>query len=475
MRVLSLFCGCGGMDLGLLGGFDYLGHNYPSLDYDIVMAIDNDPFCTKIYNQNFKHKCEVKDVRSLDISNLPDIDMLIGGFPCQSFSISAQNPPRLGYKDERGMLFFEMIKILKEKKPRFLVAENVKGLLSANKGQAFPMIIQEFEKAGYNIKFKLFNASEFGIPQKRERVIIVGFRDKADYENFSFPKTTTLFDKVPLRRVINESDNNNEKLFFSQKAVEGMMRVRDKMNKGRAQSLDEPCNTISSHLAKVSLNSTDPVLYVDGRYRRFSSDECARIQSFPETFVWDSVSEAKQLKAIGNAVPPVLMWHIANAISTTARKPIRMNPKSFDSNTYEIPHDKWVQLSLFEPETLYISRGDNNYTLIGTCRKGIIDWIKKTSMYCYPITDDEIKTNPELLKISSVIIHHQSDLIGCYDVIDSDMVVRTELYAYGYPIHSSRHKADTKYLLFSLSQKEKVMNIDFNDYNPIIGKGVKNK
>ncbi len=140
------------------------------------------------------------DVRSLEISKLSDFDVLIGGFPCQSFSISAQNPPRLGYKDERGMLFFEMVKILKEKKPRFLIAENVKGLLSANKGKAFPMIIQEFERAGYHIKFKLFNASEFGVPQKRERVIIVGFREYSDYAHFSFPKPTTLFNKVPLRK-----------------------------------------------------------------------------------------------------------------------------------------------------------------------------------------------------------------------------------------------------------------------------------
>lgn len=94
-----------------------------------------------------------------------------------------------------------------------------------------------------------------------------------------------------------------------------MMNVREKMNKGRAQALDEPCNTISSHLAKVSLNSTDPVLFYEGRYRRFTPREAARIQSFPETFALDAVSEARQYKAIGNAVPPVMMWHIAKALS----------------------------------------------------------------------------------------------------------------------------------------------------------------
>lgn len=135
IKVASLFCGCGGMDLGVLGGFSYLGKEYKENPFEIVYAVDNDPFCTKIYNDNFAHKCEVKDVREIKIEDMPEFDMLIGGFPCQSFSISAQNPPRLGYKDERGMLFFEMVKILKERHPRFFIAENVKGLLSANKGK----------------------------------------------------------------------------------------------------------------------------------------------------------------------------------------------------------------------------------------------------------------------------------------------------------------------------------------------------
>lgn len=461
------------MDLGLLGGFDYLGQNYPELGFEIVKAIDNDPYCTKIYNQNFSHNCEVLDVRSLEISQLPDFDVLIGGFPCQSFSISAQNPPRLGYKDERGMLFFEMVKILKEKQPRFLIAENVKGLLSANKGKAFPMIIQEFEKAGYHIKFKLFNASEFGVPQKRERVIIVGFREYSDYAHFSFPKPTTQFNKVPLSRVINESDNANERLFFSEKAVAGMMLVRDKMNKGRAQSLDEPCNTISSHLAKVSLNSTDPVLFINGRYRRFSSNECARIQSFPETFIWDAVSEAKQLKAIGNAVPPVLMWHIANALANTANRPIQTDIKPIQSTSYEFPNGEWVQLSLFEPETLYISKQNNGYVLIGTCRKGIIDWIKQTSKYCYPISEEEIMTHPELLNISRIVIRHRKTIIGFFEVSATDVVVKQELNAYGYPTRSSRHKADTKYLLFSLEDASlNIGDLQFSSFTPIMGKGM---
>ncbi|MCC8118138.1 MAG: DNA (cytosine-5-)-methyltransferase [Bacteroidales bacterium] len=476
MRVLSLFCGCGGMDLGLMGSFEYLGKEYPRLDYDIIKAIDNDPYCTKIYNQNFGHQCEVMDVRDLDIHDLPDFDVLIGGFPCQSFSISAQNPPRLGYKDERGMLFFEMVKILKKKQPRFLIAENVKGLLSANGGKAFPMILQEFGKAGYHIKFKLFNASEFGVPQKRERVLIIGFREVEDYKNFNFPMPTTPYDKVPLGLVINSKDNKNEKLFFSEKAVEGMMRVRDKMNKGRIQSLDQPCNTISSHMAKVSLNSTDPVLFINGRYRRFSSQECARIQSFPENFKWDSVSESKQLKAIGNAVPPVLMWHIAEAVQKSTQHK-KAEEKCEDEAPYlsrEWPSEAYVQLSLFEPDTVYLSSKDKNYVLIGPCRQGIINWIKESLKYCYPVTDNDLLVYPQLLNVKEIIIRHKDKQIGHYGVSQAEVVVKAELNAYEYPTKSSRHKADTKYILYSLTASiSEEEGVDFNLFVPILGKGLK--
>jgi DNA (cytosine-5)-methyltransferase 1 len=315
LKVTSLFCGCGGMDLGIQGDFIFLGKHYMKLPFEVVYAADNDSYATSIYNSNFEHKCETKDVRDIEPSTVPEHDILLGGFPCQSFSISAQNPPRLGYKDEKGKLFFEMINVLNEKKPRFFIGENVKGLLSANKGLAFPMIIKEFEKAGYYIHHKLLNASEYGVPQKRERVFIVGFRNFEDYSNFLFPQPCTLNgSKVKLKQVIDHKADLDDKWFFSQRAVDGMLRVREKMNKGRVQDLEQPCNTISSHLAKVSLNGTDPVLMVDEKYRRLTPREAANIQSFPESFKLDIVSENRQYRAIGNAVPPVLMWHVANAL-----------------------------------------------------------------------------------------------------------------------------------------------------------------
>ena len=132
------------------------------------------------------------------------------------------------------------------------------------------MILKEFEDAGYYVKHKVLVASDFGVPQKRERVFIIGFKN---YENFAyhqFPSSINI-NKSVLGDVVDLEKEVDKKYFFSQRAVDGMLRVREKMNKGRVMSLDKPCNTISSHLAKVSLNGTDPVLFYNNRYRRFYS------------------------------------------------------------------------------------------------------------------------------------------------------------------------------------------------------------
>jgi len=309
LKVASLFTGCGGLDLGMLGGFEFLGYQYFRNQIEIVYAIDNDRYACEIYNKNFQLTCVNKDIRKVHAEEIPSHDILTGGFPCQSFSIIAQNPPRLGYKDENGRLFFEMCRILKAKKPLCFIAENVKGILSANKGMAFPLILKNFEESSYHVKYTLLDSSDFGIPQKRERVFIVGFRDPVTFQNFRFPETTTKENKVPLSKVVFPEDTVDEKYYFSEKAINGMEKVKEKMNKGRVQDLNKPCNTVGAHLAKVSLNSTDPVLKVNGRYRRFTPREAARIQSFPENFILTG-SDIRQYRAIGNAVPPVLMWHI---------------------------------------------------------------------------------------------------------------------------------------------------------------------
>lgn len=317
LKVASLFCGCGGTDVGLLGGFDFLGENYARNPMKIVYANDIEESACRIFEENFGVVPDRRDIRTVPASEIPEIDVLTGGFPCQSFSIVAQNPKRLGYKDERGMLFFEMCRILREKQPKCFIAENVKGLLSANKGEAFPLIISEFEKSGYQVTHKLINAATFGVPQKRERVIIVGIRNDLGFK-YEFPEDVLSEDDYAVLGDVVENQVD-EKYFFSEKAVQGMRAAKRDMNKGRAQDLNKPCNTVGSHLAKVSLNSTDPVLLDGGRYRRFTPREVARIQSFPESFKLIGV-EGAQYRALGNAIPPVMFWYVAHQLCELLRE-----------------------------------------------------------------------------------------------------------------------------------------------------------
>jgi len=310
LKVVSLFSGCGGTEVGLLGGFSFLDKEFKSHPVSVVFANDTEESACNIYNENFNHSIVCDNIKNVSEKDIPNHDILVGGFPCQSFSIVAQNPPRLGYKSEKGKLFFEMVRVLKEKKPKMFIAENVKGILSANKKQAFPLILKEFKKAGYEVGYKLLNASHYGVPQKRERVFIIGIRKNLGIFP-SFPKPTTLEHPVPLQSVIFDHNKVPKKYFFSERAHQGLLNAKPQMNKGRAQDVLQPCNTVTAHLAKVSLNSTDPVVKVNGKFRRFMPREVARIQSFPDEFKLIG-TDAQIYKSLGNAIPPVLMWHITN-------------------------------------------------------------------------------------------------------------------------------------------------------------------
>ena len=313
MNVVSLFCGCGGSDLGVLGGFTYLGKEYGRLNFDIVYSIDCDEKAVKTYNANFVHKAICGDVREADFLNIEDADVLIGGFPCQSFS--TVNPTK-DTNDARANLYKQIVRFLAEKHPKYFICENVKGIMTLQKGAIINRIKSEFEACGYKVDFRLIKAVEFGIPQKRERVIIVGIRDDID-KMFSYPMPLLGEDDyVPLSRVIDKHAIEEKKYYFSERAVQGMKNAKKNMKRGLWQDLSKPCLTITSHLSKTSINSRDPVLLVDSNrelYRRFTPREAARIQSFPDDFIFP-VSDSFAYKQIGNAVPPVMMWHIMDSL-----------------------------------------------------------------------------------------------------------------------------------------------------------------
>jgi DNA (cytosine-5)-methyltransferase 1 len=316
-KVVSLFCGCGGADLGLLGGFTYNNQYYEKLPFEIIYATDIDEKAVATYKKNFSGGMVVcEDIKKLDNSTIPACDILVGGFPCQSFS--TVNPTKNPF-DERAQLYKEMAQVAEEKQPKIIIAENVKGFKTLHRGSIFNTVVSEFEKKGYKVIFSLINASDYGVPQKRERVIIIAVRkDIHDVKgNFEFPQKVTENNKVPLSVAVPKVDIEDEKYYFSERAVLGLKKAKSNMKRGLAQNLDEPCLTVTSHLAKTSLNSRDPVLLVDPTkelYRRFTPDEAARIQSFPDTFEFAG-SEFDAYRQIGNAIPPVMFWHIAESVS----------------------------------------------------------------------------------------------------------------------------------------------------------------
>lgn len=313
-KVVSLFSGCGGADCGILGDFGFNGIHYKKLPFELVYASDIDKKAIATHKENFKAEHLVcKDICETPSEEIPAHNVLIGGFPCQSFS--TVNPTKDPF-DDRANLYKQMVRIAKDKQPEICIAENVKGLMTLHKGAIFKRIVEAFNEAGYNTYYRLINAADYGVPQKRERMIMVCVRKDLNVD-FVFPDAPNIGNWVPLSVAVPVLAIEEEKYYFSERAVQGMKNAKNNMKRGLAQSLDAPCLTVTSHLAKVSLNSRDPVLLVDPEkelYRRFTPREAARIQSFPDNFVFAG-SEADAYRQIGNAIPPVMFWHIAKAVS----------------------------------------------------------------------------------------------------------------------------------------------------------------
>lgn len=312
-KVVSLFSGCGGADLGVVGNFEFNGKEYDKNPFSLVYALDIDNKALNTHRLNFQCGNVVcGDICEIDTKDIPEHDVLVGGFPCQSFS--TVNPTKDPF-DDRANLYKQMVRIAKEKQPKIFLAENVKGLLTLHKGSIIAKVIKAFEEAGYIVKKQLIRCADYGVPQKRERVIIVGVRKDIQHE-YIFPDAPNENNWQPLSVAVHNLAIEDKKYYFSEKAVQGMKNAKNNMKRGLAQNLNEPCLTVTSHLAKVSLNSRDPVLLVDPEkelYRRFTPREAARIQSFPDSFQFAG-SETDAYRQIGNAIPPVMFWHIAKSI-----------------------------------------------------------------------------------------------------------------------------------------------------------------
>ncbi len=310
--VVSLFSGCGGTDLGLEGNFTFLDKKFTENNFEIIWANDIDANACQTYKNNFSSSiicADIKDIlnnsysRNLFDKPLPgEADVVIGGFPCQDFSLAGK---RRGFNSERGNLYQSMVEVVSRINPKIFLAENVKGLLSIHDGKAVNIIANDFASLGYKIQFKLFQVADYGVPQNRERIIIVGTRNDLNLNNYKFPnevfhqsKWITLGDCISDLENIQEGDMNNH--YWSKAKMFPGTQGNSLTSKTKAGPTMR-----AEHHGNIEF-------HWNGK-RRLSAREAARIQSFPDNFkFYPSTSSA--YRQIGNAVPPVFAWHIAQSV-----------------------------------------------------------------------------------------------------------------------------------------------------------------
>ncbi|MEO8769185.1 MAG: DNA cytosine methyltransferase [Ferruginibacter sp.] len=306
-KVVSLFSGCGGLDLGFKGGFEFLGKKYTKRKFEIIWANDLDASACKTFSINFNAPIACGDISEILKGNtthkIPkSADVVLGGFPCQDFSVAGK---RQGFEGNRGRLYQSMVETVNRVRPAVFVAENVKGLLSMNNGKAIETIIADFAKLGYSVVYKLHFAADFGVPQSRERVIIVGTDKKRNLPDFKFPKPTHKKSQwLTLNKAIGDLENKIEG------EVSNHFWSKAKLFPGTQGNIPVIKDSIgptmrAEHHGNIEFHWNEK--------RRLSAREAARIQTFPDNFnFYPSTSSA--YKQIGNAVPPVLGWNIAKAV-----------------------------------------------------------------------------------------------------------------------------------------------------------------
>lgn len=296
--VVSLFSGCGGIDLGFIGDFTYLNQYFCKLNFDIIYANDIDKNACLTYQNNLHKNVSCLDINDVDITQIKKSDIVIGGFSCQDFSNAGK---RLGFATQRGNLYKSMIKVISVINPKLFLAENVKGILTIDNGNSIKTIINDFENIGYNVVYKLLKVSDFGVSQKRERVIIIGTQ-KDTLPSFDF-------DTIQQRKAVSVYECIKDLEHYEENAIANHQWSKAKRNKGQGNSVinkDDFAPTIrAEHHGNIEFHYN--------KHRRLSAREAARIQSFPDDFIfYPSTSSA--YRQIGNAVPPVFAWCIANAI-----------------------------------------------------------------------------------------------------------------------------------------------------------------
>jgi DNA (cytosine-5)-methyltransferase 1 len=314
LKIASFFAGVGGIDIG----FEKTG------TFETVYANEIDPYPVKTFEENFDLKVDNRDIHDVQPDEIPDVDVIVGGFPCQAFSIAGY---RQGFNDAkgRGTLFFEMIRIIHEKKPRIVFLENVKNLVSHDNGNTFRVILEALRNEGYKYRYRVLNAMEYGnMPQNRERIYIVAFRDDADFAKFSFP------DPIPLTRsledVIDFHSKVDDRYYYTKgkykgdiydKLVEGMDDNRAIYQWRRQYVRKNKSGVVPTLTANMGGGGHNvPLILSDTGIRKLTPHECFNVQGFPTDFILPDLAESRLYKQAGNSVCVDVIHRIAENIAS---------------------------------------------------------------------------------------------------------------------------------------------------------------
>ncbi len=310
ITVADLFAGIGGIALGL-----------KRAGFKILWANEMDANACKTYSTNFKHKLYKCEIQKLNPDNLPKVDMLAAGFPCQAFSIAGY---RKGFGDTRGTLFFDIMRFVDSIHPKYLFLENVKNLERHDNGNTFKVILHELEKRGYYVKHKVLNTCEYSdVPQNRERIYIIAFKNKAVYEAFEFPKKTTK------HKAICDllDDSTDEKYYYDNKTpfysiLKKEMTNRCTVYQWRRVYLRENKNNVCPTLtANMGMGGHNVPLVLDSKgVRKLTPRECARFQGFPETYKFPDIANSALYKQFGNSVSVPVIETVAKEIMKAIKK-----------------------------------------------------------------------------------------------------------------------------------------------------------
>lgn len=304
LRVASLFSGIG----GICYGFKQAGA-------DIVWANDIDRDACKTYRHNFGDTYLVEgDIKNIDATDIPDIDILNGGFPCQAFSVAGY---RRGFDDERGNLFFEIARILAVKRPRAILLENVKNLESHDHGNTFKVIKSKLESLGYHVCHRVLNSMEYGnVPQNRERIYIVGFLSPDDYARFQYPEPIPLVTKIA--DIVDLSDRKPDRLYYTNTKyypqLSEMMTRQDTIYQWRRvycrENKSNVCPTLTANMGTGGHNV--PLILDNFGIRKLTPEECVGFQGFPPEFSFpDNIPNSSKYKQAGNSVSVPVIKRIA--------------------------------------------------------------------------------------------------------------------------------------------------------------------